>query len=258
MIDENAQFERRHVLYCDLLGFSRYSLGRFFEHSRCFRLFRQLDKMVVNARIEIDPSVPDLFSGLPPDYVVKPEAIYFSDTIVISTVATNIDAIWLCEAAARIQNHICSHGFLLRGAIATGDLYHSGNTIFGPAIAEAVASEESECRPVIVVADKTLEFFTYAESDEDKEIVAIRNHQLIAREGRCPPFIDPFWLSKIATYQTTIHASTQLNIECWRTLIEHGLNDSDPHIYEKYSWMANRFNRSLCGKASAIKPIALP
>ena len=109
MIDENAQFERRHVLYCDLLGFSRYSLGRFFEHSRCFRLFRQLDKMVVNARIEIDPSVPDLFSGLPPDYVVKPEAIYFSDTIVISTVATNIDAIWLCEAAGEdSESHLFS------------------------------------------------------------------------------------------------------------------------------------------------------
>jgi hypothetical protein len=257
MINETSRFERRHVLYCDLLGFSKYSQSRFFEPSKCIRLFAQLDRMVAYTSIETDPSIPDPLSGLPPDYVVKSEAIYGFDSIAISTPATNIDAIWLCEAAARIQNHICFHGFLIRGSIVTGDLYHSGNTIFGPAIAKAVKWEKSGIPPVIVVADETLEYFSRAESDEDKEIVKHRQYQLIAREENLPPYIDPFWLTKIHTNQQTILQGTRINIDCWRTLIERGLRDRDRKIRKKYLWTAERFNRRLCNKASAIKPIPI-
>ena len=257
MIDENLKFEKRHVLYCDLLGFSKYLQSEFFEPSRCFRLFSQLDQMLVDAKVEIDASVPDVPSGLPPDYVVKPEAIYCSDSIVISTPATNVDAIWLCEAAARIQNGICAHGFLLRGAIVTGQLYHSGNTIFGPAIAKAVAMDKSGAPPVVVVDKETLDFFTYANTDEEREIVKIREHQLIASEDSDQPHIDPFWQAKTHTIQESIHPSTRQTIEIWRTLIETGLKNEKPEVLGKYVWMAKMFNRSLCNKASAIKPIGL-
>jgi hypothetical protein len=213
--------------------------------------------MIADSSIEIDPSIPDPRSRFPPDYVVKPEAIYCSDSIVISTPATNIDAIWLCVAAAKIQNQICSHGFLLRGSIVTGYLYHSGNTIFGPAIVKAVELNKPGSPPVIVVVAEVLESFTHAESNEDKEIVTIRERQLIAREESCRPYIDPFWLTKIHTNQGSINQSTRINIHCWRTLIESGLRNRDPEISRKYSWMARRFNHSLCNKASAIKPIVL-
>jgi hypothetical protein len=256
MIDEKSQFERRHVLYCDFLGFSKYSLSKFFEPAKCFQLFGRLDQMVADANVRIDPSVPDPRSGRRPDYVVKAEAIYFSDCIVISTPASNIDAIWLCEAAARILNHICCHGFLVRGSIVTGELYHSGNTIFGPAIAKAVELDKSGSPPVIVVSDETLKSFTHAASDEDKEIVKIREYQLIAREESVLPYIDPFWLTKIHTNQASIGQRTRINIECWRTLIETGLRNTKPEIRRKYLWMAKRFNRCLCNKSSAIKPIA--
>lgn len=257
MINEKSRFERRHLLYCDLLGFRKYTQSEFFEAARCLRLFRKLDEMVAQATTEIDPSIPDQRSGVPPDYVVTPEAIYSFDSIAISTPATNIDAIWLCEAAARIQNHICCHGFLIRGSIVTGDLYHSGNTIFGPAIAKAVEMDESGTPPMIVVSDESLESFTYATSDEDKEIVSIREHQLIAREGSSLPYIDPFWLTKIHTNQESIGHSTRINIECWRTLIETGLRNQKPEIREKYLWTAKRFNQCLCNKVSAIRRIAL-
>src|SRR5437667_11147010 len=120
MIDNSAEFERRHVLYCDFLGFSNYSLSKFFDPAKCFRLFGQLDQMVKEASIDL--SLPDARSGRLPDYVVKPEAIYFSDAIIISTPPTNVDAIWLCQAAAMLQNQICQHGFLVRGSIVTGEI----------------------------------------------------------------------------------------------------------------------------------------
>lgn len=247
MIDEKSQFERRHVLYCDLLGFSQYSLSAFFEPAKCFRLFGSLDRMLAEANVEINPFAPDGRSGRLPDYVVRPEAIYFSDGIVISTPSTNVDAIWLCEAAARIQNHICHHGFLVRGSVVTGDVYHSGNTIFGPAIAKAVELDKSGGPPVIFVSEETLKYFTYALSDEDKEIVKIREYQLIAREESFFPYIDPFWLPKIHTNQQSIHQRTRIDI---------GLRNKAPRIRQKYLWTARRFNHCLCNKPSAIKCIA--
>ncbi len=170
---------------------------------------------------------------------------------------TNVDAIWLCEAAAMIQNEICRHGFLIRGALVTGEVYHSGNTIFGPAIAKAVVLEKSGIPPVVVVSDETLTSFRHAKSEGDREIVKIREYQLIAHDDSPLPFVDPFWLTKIHADQPSFHERTRENIECWRKLTESGLKHSDPGVRQKYSWMARRFNACLANKVSAIPPIAI-
>lgn len=258
MISEKSKFELRHVLYCDILGFSKYAKSEFFEADRCFQLFRQLDELIEDASRHIGEDNTDEVFGRKPDYIVKPEAIYCSDSIVISTPATNIDAMWLFEAAARIQNGICTHGFLLRGSIVTGNLYHSGNTIFGPAIVEAVAKDKSGGAPVIVIDEDSLNYFCLANSDENQEIVKIRKHQLVAEDDNDAPYIDPFWMSKIHANQATIHTQTRINLDCWRSLIEMGLKSNNTNILVKYTWMANRFNKVICNKASNIKPIYLP
>jgi hypothetical protein len=258
MITAKSKFELRHVLYCDLLGFSKYSKSEFFEADRCFRLFKQLDELIEEASSHIDEDEPDEVFGRKPDYIVKPEVIYCSDSLVISTRATNIDAMWLFEAAARIQNGICAHGFLLRGSIVTGNLYHSGNTIFGPAIVEAVAKDKSGGAPIIVIDKESLHYFCLASSDEDEEIIKIRKYQLVAEDDNDTPYIDPFWMSKIHANQETIHFKTRVNLDCWRSLIEIGLKSQNTNILGKYTWMANRFNKVLCNKASNIKPICLP
>jgi hypothetical protein len=258
MISDLANFERRHVLYCDVLGFSNYSLGKFFEPAKCLRLFRDLDELVAQASREIDPLAVDPELGRVPDYIVKPEAIYFSDSLVISTAPTNVDAIWLCEAAARIQTQLCYHGYLVRGSIVTGDVYHSGHTLFGPAIARAVEMEKRHRNPpVVVVSEETLSCFRHGTTERDKEIIKIREYQLIARNDSDTPYVDPFWLAKIHTNQSTLQERTQITIAAWRTLIESGLHNQPP-IRRKYSWMARHFNRSLSGKASAIARIKCP
>lgn len=255
MISENSKFERRHVLYCDILGFAHYSLSEFFEPSRCFRLFYQLDQLVLDSTKSIDPSLPDPETGQIPDYVIRSEATYCSDSIIISTPATTIDAIWLCEAAARIQNGLCQNGFALRGAIGTGDLYHSGNTIFGSAIVNAVAIEKSGLPPVIAISPETMESFHHATSPEDQEIINTRSQQLISHHECTKPFIDPFWILKCHSTQPVMHVRNRVMVEYWRSLIEHGLNHHDLQVVEKYRWLANHFNYSLCRRTDFIQPI---
>ncbi len=246
MISENCQFERRHVLYCDILGFSSYLQSEFFEPNRCFRLFQQLDRMIEEASKLIDESAPLPGTLRKPDYVVKPEAIYCSDSIVISTPPTNVDAIWLCEAAARISNSMCANGFLLRGAIVTGEIYHSGNTIFGPAIAKAVCVEQSGIPPVIAIAQETIDIFKCATSEQDLEISNARSRQLICYDDDGMPYVDPFWLLKAHANQLCLHPHAKLKIDSWRSLIESGLRNRNQTIAKKYEWIAKRFNAALC------------
>jgi len=254
MILDNKKFENRHVLYCDLLGFSVYINSIFFEPTKCFRLFGQLDRLLEDACREIDPSQPEYITGQVPTYVVKPEAIYCSDSIIISTPATNIDAIWLCEAAARIQTGVSSHGFLIRGGITTGLLYHSGNTIFGPAIVEAAAMDVSGGMPKINISDKTLDFFRLSESAEGREIVSIRERQLIAVEDEVA-HIEHFWPAKNGIHQEKQHPRNKMSIETWRALIVRGLKSKHAKTAEKYLWIAKRFNHTLCNGTSKVVPI---
>lgn len=154
----------------------------------------------------------------------------------------------------RIQNGICAHRFLLRGSIVTGYLYHSGNTIFGPAIVDAVAKDKSGSAPVIVIDENSLKHFCMASSDEDREIVKIRKHQLVVEDDQEKPHtLIHSGCPKLVPKQASIHVNTRINLDCWRSLIEEGLKNTNTNILGKYTWIANRFNKVICNKASNIK-----
>jgi hypothetical protein len=211
--------------------------------------------MIRQSNEPIDPLAPEPTTGVVPDYVVTPQATYCSDSIIISTPPTTIDAIWLCEAAARIQNSICHLGFLLRGGISTGLVYHSQNTIFGPAITKAVALEREVIWPVIAIGNETYQIFHEAVTEEDQEIVSIRSTQLLSSANSKAPFVDPYWILKIQCLQPVLHPHTNLQIASWRGLLEHGLHSKIPKVHKKYEWAARHFNLSLCGTSSRVRPI---
>lgn len=248
MISDKSQFENRHVLYCDILGFSAYSTSIFFEPSKCLKLFHYLDQLVAKAKKEID--CPDYRY-----YVVKPEIIYCSDSIIVSTPATNIDAIWLCDAAVNIQNFIAHNGFIMRGGVATDKLYHSDNTIFGPAITKAVALDRPNEPPAIIVSDETLKFFMEPTDGTGKEISKIRKQQLIFQENQ-KNYIDPYCRLKLAV-DGNLDQKSYRAIESWRNIIENGTKNRNPRISIKYDWLAKRFNQAFCNKKNNILPIKL-
>lgn len=246
MINEKRRFEKRHVLYCDILGFSDYLTSLFFEPSRCFKIFHHLDQAIAEAKKEI---------ACPDDryYVVAPEIIYCSDSIIVSTPSTNVDAIWLCDAAVKIQNFVAFNGFIMRGAIVSDNLYHSGNTIFGPAIAKAVALDKPGAPPGIIVSKETLEIFMASDNDKDEEISRIRKQQLIYQVDQ-NNYIDPYSRLKFAT-DGNLDRQSSSAIESWRNLIERGLKIKNPKINSKYDWLAKHFNQTFCNRKNSIQPI---
>ena len=110
-------YEERHVLFCDILGFTRAVVDGNMDPTKLFLAFNHLQATVNELNKAISPEATDPESGHVYDYIVTPRAEHFSDCIAISTPATNVDAIWLCQAAAEMQNLLVRRGFLSRGAI---------------------------------------------------------------------------------------------------------------------------------------------
>lgn len=79
----------------------------------------------------------------------------FSDHFVFSMPASFGGRIF--SAASKLIISLLRAGYLIRGAVVLGLLYHSDNVIFGPALLTAVEMEERESfYPRILVSDSAV------------------------------------------------------------------------------------------------------
>ena len=253
-------YEEKHVLFCDILGFSQAVLCQEVDPAKFLMTFGHLQAAVKEANRTIDLDQVSQESGVQYDYIVTPRAEHFSDCIVISTPATNVDAIWLCHAAAEIQNMLVRRGFLSRGAICTGLLHHADMSIFGPAFVTAVQREKETSRPRIAVSPETLACFRVAKNAQDAEISSIREQQLLTSDQSGSVWIDPFHHLKFFANsdRPPPHQHITADIAAWSKVLKQGLRSSDHHVFEKYLWMSEQYNAKLAQPGSWIQSIEIP
>lgn len=84
----------------------------------------------------------------------KVECAIFSDNLVISTPIEFEKNIFV--TIGRIRRILLEEGFLTRGGIAIGPLYHEENVILGPALIEAVKLEKEASFPRILCSDSMI------------------------------------------------------------------------------------------------------
>jgi hypothetical protein len=252
-------YEERHVLFCDILGFTQAVIDGKIDPAKLFLAFNHLQAAVNELNKAIDPEATDAESGRAYDYIVTPRAEHFSDCIAISTPATNVDAIWLCEAASELQNLLVRRGFLSRGAICTGLLHHTETSVFGPAFIEAVHREEKTRYPRIEISSELLLSFRKANTLDDKAISNIRERQLVLSDDHGCTWIDPFhYLKLFVAVDPPPHPHVKPAIDAWRRVLTDGLLSEDEKVFEKYAWMSKRFNEGLVRSGSWILPVMVP
>jgi hypothetical protein len=141
--ERNPAYERRVVVFYDVLGWrakicrAGSSLEKIGELRRLVLLHSRLLRMPVAFPVNIST---------------------FSDNIVISTAANKEIVPYLLRALAMIQLSTVSRGFLLRGGVAIGDIYHDEEAVFGPALVRAYDLERTVAKvPRIVIDQEVLE-----------------------------------------------------------------------------------------------------
>jgi len=159
-----------------------------------------------------------------------------SDTIVVSSPATNKTALTDIMACVNALYKTCiQEKILLRGAICRGDLFHSGNIVFGPAMVAAhEAEEEIAIYPRFVLLPNLQDdFFTGYQDDEEEFFTDF--------DGiRC---FD--WISQVIF--NSKHPDKQERLLCFHELVQTYTNNPQVpvRIQQKYLWLKEHFNDSL-------------
>ena len=86
----------------------------------------------------------------------EPEINHFSDTVIWSHPVKNF---WVSSLVDQVQHTCClllANGYLTRGAIVLGPLFHERGTVFGPAVLEAYRLETNVADTPRILIDESM------------------------------------------------------------------------------------------------------
>lgn len=151
-------------------------------------------------------------------------------------------------------SEISSLGFLVRGGITIGKLFHDKQNVFGPALVEAVELEEKCAHyPRVIIKNEDFnkgikEGFLFSPEDEREYILK-----------RLKLDIDGFWYVDFFEQKSDFDYSFDYMeyMANWRSLIIDGLKENltNNSVYSKYSWLSTYFNRAVENQRIEIEKI---
>lgn len=81
----------------------------------------------------------------------------FSDSVIISAPRTEQGMTYLFEACVRVSTRLLKEGVLVRGGIALGNVMHTSQVAFGPAIVAAYEADTTGGPPRILLTPEVVE-----------------------------------------------------------------------------------------------------
>jgi len=147
------EFEERAVAFIDVLGFSPLVNSAALNPTA----LEELQKLV-NLLSSVVPYLDESVSKAVPIHLI-PEHTYISDSIILSAPLKD-DAMKsynglhiVVMRCIQLTHHFLKAGYLLRGGISTGKVWHNKSNIVGPAYQEAYELEKTGCNPCIVLSE---------------------------------------------------------------------------------------------------------
>ncbi len=170
------------------------------------------------------------------------QSMLMSDSIVMHASPEAANAFNLVSILTRLSRDLLLRGTLLRGAIVLGRLHHSGNSIFGRALVEAVHLEEDVAKvPRILIQpplSKIKEFYY------DSTFEANHHHDsFVKRDADGLYFIDIFSADHESRLVTQADGQKKnFYTEVRGVIIDLMEKTKSPKEWSKTAWLANRFN----------------
>lgn len=147
-------FEDRAIAFVDVLGFKNLTTKAVTDPSA----LAELDKVVALLGSVIPVLDRGVSKAVPSDLI--PKHIYISDSIILSApLQVRFDHIRnysgleiLVMRAIQVTHALLNSGYLVRGGIAIGPVWHSATNVVGPAYQEAYALERRSWEPRIILS----------------------------------------------------------------------------------------------------------
>jgi len=147
-------YEKRLVAYLDILGWSeackvetdRVATAAKAIHDAANDYSTETKDRIVRLSDEIKGETNPMYMAV--------QAGAFSDNYVLSMPVGF--GFRILQSAAALSIKLLQLGFLTRGGVTIGEIYHRDNVVFGPALIEAVALEKEAHYPRLLCSDNLL------------------------------------------------------------------------------------------------------
>jgi len=147
-----VEFEDRAVAFIDVLGFKSL-VGSAAESKQCLEQLSGLVNLLSSAVPHFDATVDTSV----PQHLV-PRHIYISDCIILSapladTSRKSYDGLAIVVMRViQLSHYLLEAGYLVRGGISVGRVWHTSSNIVGPAYQEAFMLEHTGKEPIVVLS----------------------------------------------------------------------------------------------------------
>ncbi|WP_027966992.1 hypothetical protein [Halomonas halocynthiae] len=257
-------YERRIIGFIDILGFGQLVFDSEHDSEKFNLISGVLDK--INNVNDIYGSPEEFFAHSNYAYLsaerkaeldsfyesMKREAqpkrvriTTFSDSIVFSCPADSDGLINFRYFLIKLLVNTSSFNLLLRGGITCGNLVHTEQIVFGPAMNNAYNLESKVAKqPRIAIDEKFEEFISERSSDSAASLI---RKEIIRDKDDAVAYFDSLCLATNKVAQNMCGANAHEILLNEKATIEHLLSEApeDPNIRSKLAWYANYFNEFL-------------
>lgn len=214
----DLKYENRLLLFLDILGFKDYVLDSVQNHATFNNIYRAIEKI---------NSYQDRFGKIP-----SREVTTFSDSIVISYPITYpINHLVLKRTLHEIRDLVLiliEYGFVCRGGVGIGELYHKGSVVFGPAMVKAYELESKYAvYPRVIICNEDINKYNLNQLDcdiqkDDDGFSYFNIFNFYYSESGKMMYISQFIKDKL------------------EEIINANISNPDEIIRHKYKWLSNK------------------
>ena len=232
-----AAYAFRHVAFIDVLGWRGIVSSIAADPQRFESILAAYSSL--NEQAAEDEWVRSRSPEIP---VTAPKHLVASDSIVLSADDDAAGLAFLLVRSGKISSDLLRRGFLTRGAVVKGRLYHEGNVIFGEALTTAYELEQHHARfPRIVITDE-VHRAVEASSIASGPWSRIAKRELLRRDSDMAWRLNPF-ARLTAPRDTPFTSFLRMAGSTIAAAAAAAKGESEP--YEKIRWLARTYNLEL-------------
>lgn len=226
-------YEERLILFIDFLGFKEI-VGTTVSNPA------ELD-LLIDALNEIG-NIGDMSA------ITSQRVTQFSDSVVLSYSLDEESGVFsMINEIALTVISLAFRGYLLRGAVTIGQLYHDDRHVIGPAMVTAVEMESKiACFPRVIVDATVVQLarrYPREGHSADEEERYVRGFINEDRDGHL--FIDYISWDAVVAEAGAEDADYPAYLARLSTMIKLGLKHKDVRVVEKYLWLHPRYVKVL-------------
>lgn len=219
---QKIEFEQRAVAFIDVLGFKSVVNNAAQGSTKLEELKKLIDLLstaVPSLDGTVDPSVPR---------ELIPKHIYISDSIILSAPLTSEEMknyrglSILVMRVIQLTHILLCKGYLIRGGISVGDVWHTESNIVGAAYQEAYQIETQTVVPCVRLSSAAQDYWFRTEGDGNK---------------MCLDYKNLFMVNGLHDYyiQDSSHGAAERAFENYTRIVDQNIEGNHPESV-RYKW----------------------